>query len=335
MKTKTYILIIFCFVCNLIKAQDIKSQTDELNTIKEGNYTAYLTHKENGNYKGGMENLDYVIKAKEDYKIQPGVHKEVYFIRGGNPERRDSQTTLMFLPDNEAFPITYIERFYEGNKEMQEELGYVQRVNRHADGNRLVFLDGLIYIISNWQDKDNYDLQAVLEFEEKPMTMLRMMKLNTKSPKKMAELQPQEKLQAYLDAASKKQNEVFAKWIKDPANKNFMNNQKKKAELMSKSITQQTIDWRNSEEYKRILANNRMADEASAKSKVQVKNNTKSTIYISAGSVAGSFSSISPSGTTTMDCKEDLYYSFEGNTNAKRIKFYSANQSCGGTVEVN
>lgn len=337
MKFNFYIISLFLLTFQISQAQEVQSQTEELSKIKEGNYTAYLTHKENGKYKGGMENLDYVLKSKEDYKIQPGVHQEIYFIRGGNPERRDSQTTLLFLPDNEAFPVTYIERFYEGNKEMQEELGYVQRVNRHADDNRLVFLDEHIYIINNWEDKDHYDLEAVLEYEEKPIGMLKMMKLNMKSPKKMAELQPKEKLQTYLDAASEKQKQVYAQWISKPKNKALIANLEAKAKLMSKTITQMTDDWRNSEEYKRILENNRMADEAQNRSKLTIVNNTGKRIQIRVDG-SGSTSALEAGQSSSFDCTRDIYYAFQSgsHTNASDVntKIYSANQSCGGSLSI-
>lgn len=333
-KRITYFLFVFVSIAN---AQEVENQTQKLATIKQGNYTSFLTHKEGNKYKGGMENLDYVVKDIQDYKIQPGAHKEVYYVDGESPERRDSQTAYMYLPDNEAFAVTYIQRSYEGNKELQEEIGYVQRVNRHADDNRLVFLDGRIYVIKDWVDKDDFTLHSVLEFEEKELNAFKMMKASMKSPKKMEAMQPHETLQDYLDKATKKQEEFYASWIKTPANKALIQNQEAKAKLMSSTITKMSEDWRNSDEYKRIQQNNRLAEQRANESNVTVVNKTGKRINIREAGSGGS-SSLYPGSSGTYDCKRDIYYKYDsGNINLSDIKtkFYNANQSCGGTVTVN
>ncbi len=319
----------------LSNAQDVKSQTEELASIKKGNYTAYLTHKNGEEYIGGLEDLDFVVTKVEDYKIQTGAHKTLHFIKGGSRERPDKQTASTYMPDNEAFPITYAQRVFEGNAELQKEIGYVQRINKQDDGNRLVFLDTRIYLLENFVDKDDYTLKAVLEFEEKPLKTFQAIKVVMKSPKKMKALQPHEKLQAYLDAATQKQKAVYADWIKVPANKALIDNQKAKTELMNKTITQMSKDWRNSEEYKRIQENNRRADRVSSQSTVTVQNKTGRDIYVFVeGSRNGTPVRSNSSG--GFDCKKNLYYSSSSNSNVNGngIRFYSANQSCGGTVNV-
>lgn len=319
-------------------AQEVKNQTEEISASQLGAYTSYLTHQDGDKYIGGLENLDYKITKVDDYRARPGTHKEVFFIKGGNPDFPERQTAQMYLPDNPAFPMTYVANIYRGNAELQKEVGFVHPPSEAYDQDRLVFLDQKIYLIEDWVDKDNYTLKAVLEFEAEPMKMIKMIKLLQKSPAKMEAMQPHKTLQAYLDAATARQKEYYAKWIQVPANKSFVDNQAAKEKLMSKTITQMSVDWRNSDEYKRIQENNRRADNARKTSMVTIQNNTGKKIYVRSSESGGS-SSISAGSSTSMSCTGDIFYMYNNGSNHVsnsdiNTKCYTANESCGGTVTV-
>ncbi|WP_074407854.1 hypothetical protein [Aquimarina megaterium] len=329
-------LCMFFFVYTLKAQGEIKHQTQQLEAIQVGNYTAYLTQQSSsGTYEGGLDVLLYKITNFKDYRIQPGAHKEVYMLFGEDPDRPDDHKETMFLPDNEAFPITYVQKVYEGSPAMQKEIGYSPRINRLSDGNRIVFIDGKIFMIEDWVDKDNYKLEAVLEFQAKKMGGLKKMKEVMKSPKKMKAMQPHKMLQEYLDNAYHKQQEVYAKWIKDSKNAALIENIDQIREFIIGAINKQRDDWYNSAEYKRIKERNASASQSDLESRVTITNNTGKDIYIyEEGSRNGS--RVSANGRGTFNCKKNQYYSFSGNSSASNgTLIVGANQSCGTTVNVN
>ncbi|WP_109852154.1 hypothetical protein [Aquimarina sp. AU58] len=329
-------LCILFFSYNLNAQGEIKHQTQQLESIQAGNYTAYLTQQSSsGTYEGGLDVLLYKITNFKEYTVQPGVHKEVYMLFGEDPDRPDDHKETMFLPDNEAFPITYVQKVYEGSPAMQKEIGYSPRINRLSDGNRIVFIDGKIFMIEDWVDKDNYELKAVLEYQAKKMGGLKKMKEVMKSPKKMKAMQPHKTLQEYLDNAYNKQQEVYAKWIQTPKNAALIENIDQIRKFIIGAINKQRDDWYNSVEYKRIKERNASARQSSLESEVTISNNTGKDIYIYAeGSSNGS--RVSANGRGTFNCKKNQYYSFDGNSSASNgTLIVTANQSCGTTVNVN
>ncbi len=333
-------LLLWCsimFVNNLKAQNEIKHQTEELTSIQLGDYTGYLTKQsDSGIYEGGLDVLVYKVVELQDYRIQPGVHKEVIMIFGGDADHPDKfeDDKKMFLPDNAAFPITYVEKVYEGNKAMQDELGFAPRINQYTDGNRLVFLDGKIFVIKDWIDKDNYKLVSVMEHQAKKMGGLKKMKEVMKSPKKMKELQPHKMLQNYLDVAFVKQQEVYVQWMKDSSNAAIVENTELIRKLTIDAINKQRDDWRNSDEYRRIKERNQSATSSESKSLVTLVNRTGKDIYIyEEGSSNGSRVSVNGSG--RFNCKKNQYYSFNGNSSAsKGTQITNANQSCGRTITV-
>ncbi|GAA3609833.1 hypothetical protein Q4Q39_16900 [Flavivirga amylovorans] len=329
MKTKLLLLIVLLGL-KTIAQNEVKHQTEQLSLIKKGDYIGYLTQQDgSGKYEGGLDELTYKLTNFQDYRIQPGAHKEVYMIFGGNPDRPDKYKETMFLPDNEAFPITYVEKVFEGNKEMQDELGFAPRINRLTDGNRLVFLDGRIYVIEDWESKDSYNLVSVMEHQTKKMGGLKKMKEVMRSPKKMKEMQPHETLKKYLDNAYEKQQTVYAQWMKNPKNAAIVENTESIRKLTIDAINKQRADWRNSDAYRRIKERNQSFAQSASQSQVTITNRTGKDIYIyEEGSSNGS--RISVNGKGTYNCKKNQYYSFSGNSSAaKSTQISTANQSCG------
>ncbi|MEL6656649.1 MAG: hypothetical protein AAFO69_19320 [Bacteroidota bacterium] len=327
--TLTLLLTVSCIVSSY--AQDIQNQTEELANIKVGMYTAYLTHKDAGEYIGGINDLHHEVTDIKDYRLNPGTHKEVYLIENKDPNRPNDLVPEMLVPDNEAFPVTYIRAAYEGNKQLMEEIGYTVRETGDYGETRVVFLDGKIYFMEDWVDKDNYTLKAVLEHTEKPLKGLKLVKAVYGTRKKMNNDQPDATLQEYLDQATAKQEQVYATWSQDPGNAAFIAEKGRIAQAMADYIRNDREEYFQSEEYQRIVANNQRADAAASRSNVTVYNNTGQTVYIS-GANAGGWTRISPNSSTSYSCDYDIYYNYEGKGDG--VKFYSANASCGGTVNI-
>jgi len=312
-------------------AQETQDQTKELASIKKGLYTAYLTHKDGDQYIGGINELHHEVTEIKDYRVQPGTHKEVYLIQNKDPNRPKEMVPLMLIPDNEAFPVTYISASYEGNQQLMQEIGYTIREGGDYGKTRVVFLKGKIYLIENWIDKDHYTLKAVLEYTEKTLKGLKLIREVYKTPKKMKKDQPHTTLQRYLDQATTMQKQHYAKWAKDPKNIAFIAEKKRIAKAMKDYIHNDRTAYLQSEEYKRIMENNQRADAAASRSNVTIFNNTSQTIYIS-GSRAGGWTRISPNSSTSYSCDDDIYYNYEGK--GKGTKFYTAHSSCGGKVTI-
>ncbi len=332
------VISIFALCISLSAQNGVKHQTKELETIQTGDYLAYLTQQDgSGTYEGGLDELVYKVIEKRDYRIQPGVHKEVIMLFRGDSNKPEEfkKDEKMYLPDNPAFPITYIQKVYEGNAEMQKEVGYAPRINKYDDHKRLVFLDGKIYIIKKWVDKDNYKLVSVMEHQAKKMSGFKKMKEVMKSPKKMKEMQPHKTLQNYLDTAFAKQQAVYTQWMKDPNNAAVVEHTELKRKLIIDAINKQRDDWRNSEEYKRIKERNASSKQSSLISNVKLTNRTGKDIYIyEEGSSNGSRISVNSNG--NFNCKKNLYYSFSGNSSAsKATQITNTGQSCGQTITVN
>lgn len=339
MKTKLLHVLCLYFVFLNTKAQEIKNQTEEFATIKKGNYTAYLTDRDDGSYKGGVDDMVFKITETKTSRVKPNsIHKEIYFITRGNPDKPEKlwESKKMFLPDNEAFPVTYVAVHYEGNKKLQKQIGYVKRkIDKH--NTRIVFLNSNIYILEDYKNKDDYRLTTFLEYQPKELGYFRKMKLSMRSTKKMETLQPHKLLQEYLNAATIKQKKVYSQWIKQPANKTFIANQKAKKILMDKVIKKMSDDWLKSDEYKRIRRNNQLASEARSRSIVTVVNNTGSTINIKESTSGGS-TTLSPGASTSCNCNADIFYKYDNGGHVKnsdiKTKFYSAGTGCGKTVNV-
>ena len=316
----------------------VKDQTEELMSIEKGMYMAYIaTQDKGGKYLGGIQQDPYHVLEINTYRVAPNSrHKEVYLTNNQNYDVSNLEKYPMYLPDNEAFPVTYISNTYEGNAKLQESIGFTPRSEDYYKEVRAVFLDGKIYMISDWKSKDDYVLTQVLEPQEQKISGFKLMKTSMKSPKKMEADQPFAKLQAYLDAATKKQQEVYAVWIKDPVNKGLVDNKKDISTLMAKTIRSMSQDYLKSDEFKRIMANNKRAEDADRANRVTVQNNTGKDIYVyEEGSRNGSRVNVNSSG--SFDCKKGLYYTFSSSSsvNGDGSKVYSANQNCGGTANVN
>lgn len=327
----------------------VQHQTALLETIAQGEYKAYNGYKEaDGTYIGGTNNLTYTLLRTQYYRLQPGVHQEVYMYRGEDPNRMDEAKELMFLPDNEAFPISYVEKVFEGNKKMQDAIGYAPRINPFKDGNRLVFLNGRIYLLTSYNDKDHWELDYVLEHKgdtpEKPekkkgsffkrLKAAKAGKSDDPSADKLQKLQPHKEIQTYLDAAYAKQQTVYAEWIKKPENKALADHTQMKLDLINKAIRKQRTDWMNSAEYKRIKARNQMAADHKKATMLTINNTSSNAIYIyEEGSLNGS--RVNAHGSRSFPCDRNLFYTYASGQSSKQgQQISSANAQCGNTVSV-
>lgn len=319
-----------------VNAQELKNQTQQLSSIKQGSYTPYLAKWDGkGNYGGGIDDRIYKVTGIKEYRVRKNSpHKEVYIVLKGSKTNPSKHKPLMFVPDNEAFPVTYMQRVYEGNKKMQEAIGYAPRTDVYED-TRAVFLGGKIYILENWKSKEDYNLKAVLEFQEKKLKGLKMMKEVMKSPKKMKADKPHETLKNYLNKAFKKQKEVYASWVKEPRNRAIEERTVLVRDLVNKAIKKSNDDFKKSDTWKRIQEVNAMSERQDKEERFWVDNGTGRAIYLYEGSSRNG--SLVRAGTKSsyQDCKKSWSYSFSSGGAGTKIPINTPGQNCGRTVKIN
>ncbi|MBC8753913.1 hypothetical protein H2O64_04475 [Kordia sp. YSTF-M3] len=83
------------------------------------------------------------------------------------------------------------------------------------------------------------------------------------------------------------------------------------------------------------VENRRKWTKINAGTRLIVKNNKSTTIWISSSSNNFSNTKIDSGREGAMDCRSDLYYFFSDKKGAKGVKFYSANSACGSSATIN
>ena len=324
-------LLLFSFTTKDIK--EVKSQNEELKNIQKGEYTVYLTHKkDDGSYMGGFSDYHIAVIELASDKNFPNEHYEVMIEENWTESK--SKYTGMYLAGNLGFPATYVNTGYEGNPKMQKEIGFAPSFysdsylsgKRVAD-KRVVFLEGRIYIIKGWKNKDDYNLKAVAEYGEAPKGF-KMVKALLKTPKKMAALDPDKVLQEYLDAAHSEQQKHIAKHKAGEKKLNTLYN-----EIM-KAIKGANNEYWNSEEGQAVAARVKKDFAVDESTKVvTIKNVGKNSICLSTSSGT---KSLSAGSSTTFQCDNDVSYGVDKGSGCRSggSLIVGKGQGCGKTIEV-
>jgi hypothetical protein len=324
------IILLFSFTNKEVKT--VNDQNTELKNIQKGEYTVYLTHKKgDGNYMGGIADYNLAVTEVAPDKNFPNEHSEVMIEKTWR--ENNAKRAGIYLAGNLGFPATYIATGYEGNPKMQKEIGFAPSCysdsylsGKRISDTRVVFLDGRIYIIEDWKNKDDYNLIAVAEQGATPKGF-KLMKAVMQTPKKIAALDPDKLLQEYLDAAFSEQQKHSAKHKTGEKKLNDIYN-----EIM-KAIKDSNNEYWNSEEGQAIIARNK-EDANSGGKKVTIDNDTGDDIFIyEEGSRNGSVIRVNSSN--TFDCSKSYYVGSGSSVNGGGYRVVSANASCGATVTVN
>ncbi|MEM6515010.1 MAG: hypothetical protein AAF688_02425 [Bacteroidota bacterium] len=357
---KKVILAIFALSICKVNAQDIKNQSEQINSLPIGKYVQFDVEK---NSKGAYNYLD----KKGEHElievfIEPNFSEHKYFkMKQYNSEKN-------YIPDNMAFPVTYAQLHYEGNEKLQKQVGFVPRKIREGSTIRVCIVDGIIFnfgldfvrgkpetymprtlfvhedFAKNFKvsGKKKKKKMSLKERMEKSM----MKKIAKSDPEMQSKYNSMQKLEAmdaanlvqdYLKKAVAKQVEVLPKWEKNPDNVKRMQLVEERRELMLTAMKKYNEDLMDTPEWRRIQENNRLANAAAAKNNVTIKNETGRDIYLYAeGSMNGSRLSAGSKG--SFSCTTSYYYPFDGNSGTRGgnagPQAYSANTSCGSVVSV-
>ncbi|GAB5565846.1 MAG: hypothetical protein Wins2KO_29090 [Winogradskyella sp.] len=347
MKMIRPLLIAFILLSFNSNAQDVKNQSEIIrNNVSKGDYKIvadlYNSHR-------GVANISDI---KFD-KNQPNMHFEVTIKKYPNHARESDRNAIhQYFPDHIAFPVTYISSAYEGNKKLQEKVGYVVREGRSVGDDRIVFIDNYLFMLQNWKSKDDYEIRWILmapkaengdnteenvKPKKKKKGFFKSLKDKVKKAKSGAgsvsiEKMKAEVLQPYLDKATKKQQDFYQTWIKKSENKKTKKYLDDKRALMTKAIKQYNDDIFNSPEYQRMLAYQKWIDN---NINVTVYNKSDRTVWVGSSSSAFITSKIEAGGSSTQTCTSDLYYYYSDTKGSKGYKFYTANSACGSTATIN
>lgn len=140
-----------------IKAQNVKNQSEIIKqNFKPGTYKVIAT---NTSIRKSV-NLEKIIadksKPEDNFELRIQLHPH-------SPTDSQREERKKFFADKEISPVTYINTSYEGNRQMQEQNGYVVRRNKYAGKTRMVFVDNYVFYIEYWENKDKYNLRAIFQ----------------------------------------------------------------------------------------------------------------------------------------------------------------------------
>jgi hypothetical protein len=344
MKTiKQFIICTLVLGTSVLFAQDVKHQSDMIRgNVSKGDFK--IIADQYGSSRGRME----ITEVNQD-QAQPNGHYEIVLKEYPDSERESTRNeSIQLFADNIAFPVTYIRSVYEGNAKLQDKVGYVIREGRSVGSDRVVFIDNYLFILHNWQNKDNYEIRYVLKSKSnatdeptekgKKKKKKGFFKAMKEGMKNMAsggvsiENLKTTVLQPYLDKATEKQSTFYATWIKDADNAKTVKFMDDKRKMMTKAMKQYNDDIFNSPEYQRMLAYHRWLD---SNINVTVYNKSNSTIWVGSTKEAFITTKIEPGGDSVQTCTTDMYYYYSDAKGSPGTKFYNADAACGSSVTIN
>ena len=347
------------FIAGSLSAQKVKSQSEHINSLQPGTYYAanLLEDKKKGyNYDLYIDKPILLKEVSQD----PNFIEHKYFVI------EEDGSEYNYVVDNYAFPVTYGREHFEGNKRLQEKVGYVPREFSQGRTVHVAIIDGLIYDF-NWKfkegDASTYVPYRVLMHEsflkednskdgkkkkKKKLSLKeRMMRKLATSPEMKAALRVNGKLREmdaaqiavdYVTQALTKQKNVESKWMTDSYNSQRIQLLDDRRKIMFKAMKKYNDDLMDTPEWRRIVENNRRAEAAGKANNVTIENNTGKDVWLYAErSMNGTVIRANSSG--IFDCKINYYYAFSGNAGTRGgnagPQAYSAGSGCGSTMSVN
>lgn len=335
----TLALALFSF--NSVNAQDVKSQTEIIKTLKKGKYKIKASSY---SYSGEME----IMNVEAD-KSKPSGNFEVYLEMFPDDESGEGKTRYYYR-DNLAFPATYVWNSYAGMSKVRRRAGYVLNTSRNTGEERLIVLDKYIFVIQDWKNKDEYygitvlDRVAAPEKKKKKKKkggfggFFKALKEGVKTAssggggKDIIEKLKKEVLQPYLDKAFAKQEQEKKK-AKNIALQKQEDELRKKVKKADRDYVKFYNDsLSNTPEYKRIDAHRAKLKAGS----VTVYNKSGRTLWV--GHDPTSFISHEVrdgSSYQLQHCYNPVYYYYSEGTGKTGTKVCNANAHCGGSVTIN
>lgn len=263
----------------------VENQTEKAQKMGDGVYTSYVI-----TYDRSTSSYSFAGCCSDWYQFTFSDYS------AGHKKFEMKMTTSsfgpsMYIPDEDAYPVTFVKSRYMGDADMIEKYHAIEQYTEE----RIVFLDEWVYVLTNWINKDNYEIEKVFAFGE--ITGGKAVKEAFAAKKKMEKANHKETLQAYLDAAFAKQQELLPKWKEE--NQSLINEREEAKIKVRAEIDGVNSAYWNSEEGQRKLAEWRKED-------VTLVNDTNSDLLLCYGS--GAYKALKPGEKTTFSCNNGKVY---------------------------
>ena len=274
-----------------ITASAQENQTAKAKALVKGRYTEHEVKYENGVAAFSQLSADPLDVAADTF------HTDFFEIKISNVAGTSS---LSYFPDEEAFPATYIK-----GRRKDHPKGKYLNVVEYTSSERVVLLNGYVYILEKWKSKDDFQIRSILLAGE--YKGLKLTKEAMAAPKKFTEAKHEETLKAYLNEAFKKQEEMLPAWKEK--------NQALIAQWAANEVRYQAIidsingNYWNSAEGKRNLNNMQ-------KAKVTFVNDSKSEVRLCYGS--GAWSVLKPGEQKVFSCDDGKVYKGKARENSEQ-----------------
>ncbi|ALO16500.1 hypothetical protein L21SP5_02880 [Salinivirga cyanobacteriivorans] len=288
-----------------------ENQVAKLENLKERILAKYVIKHEGDNdysYSGCCE--DHYIIEKSEFRGD--------FLKFDFKWQGTSLSPSMYVPDEEAFPATYVKARYEGNPEMIKKYDVIEKY----DEERIVILDEWVYVLE-WNSKDDFVIDKVLRPGE--VSGLKAVKASLKAKKVMKNADHYNTLKAYLDKAFAKQASLLPKWKEENADliQQRLENKKK---VMQEIKGVNDAYWQSEEGQAKLRE---MKESEGKPTSWTIKNGSSKEVFVGTG---GSSKSLAPGQSTTFLCNTDIYYLSKNGANyEKKGLLGKGSEWCGKT----
>jgi hypothetical protein len=320
---KTLLTLLVMMTLIQVNLYGQENQTVKAEKFGEGNHMEYNINYNNGSYTyDGLEQTPWNLRF-EDYLEN---HKTIFTKRYGEQQ---------YFPDRDVFPATYIKGRFIGNPEQIEKYQVVE----YTYDERMVILDEWLYLLEDWEDKDNYTIERILRKGE--LKGLKITKEAFSANKRMEDANHPEKLQEYLDAAFAKQEELLPAW-RDANADLIAQRQENERQIYAEFKGTNDAFWA-SPEGQAILK--RWEEEKGKPAKVTActilndlppeSQNKYGNVRLAFADFRVAASSLLRNQTMEVDCDNvKVYVGVEGSTEKGRLLFETSEDMCGKTINL-
>lgn len=190
--------IIYAVVALAGQATAVENQTQKAKKMGDGLYTDYVI-----TYDLSTQTYSYAGCCGTFYEMKFSPFGNEGLLQFDFKVKESTLQPVMYIPDQDAFPATYVKGRYMGSADMINKYHAIER----TETERIVFMDKWVYVLSKFQNKDSYVIEKVMVFGE-----IKSVKEAFAAKKKMENAKHKEVLQAYLDSAFAKQAELLPAW---------------------------------------------------------------------------------------------------------------------------
>lgn len=274
---KKMIAFAFAIVAFSGQVSAVENQTQKAKKMGDGLYTDYVI-----TYDVSTQTYSYAGCCATFYDLKFSPFGNEGHVQFDFKVKESSLQSIMYIPDQDAFPATFVKGRYMGSADMINKYHAIER----TETERIVFLDNWVYVLTNFKNKDSYVIEKVMAYGE-----TKSVKEAFAAKKKMEKANHKAVLQAYLDSAFAKQAELLPAWTS--SHQDVIKAREEAIFMVREEIKGVNSAYWNSPEGQRKLAEMRQAE-------VTLYNDTQGDLLICYGS--GAYDRIKPGDKKTFSC---------------------------------